>query len=69
MSYYVKDIAAALGAGFEGDGDFQVSTVAEPAHAKPDQIALATSPKYAEELSLGNAGSCRALDWRRLAKL
>ena len=55
MSYYVKDIAAALGAGFEGDGDFQVSTVAEPAHAKPDQIALATSPKYAEELSLGNA--------------
>jgi UDP-3-O-[3-hydroxymyristoyl] glucosamine N-acyltransferase len=55
MSYRVKDIAAALGAGFEGDGDYLVSTVAEPAHAKSDQIALALSPKYAGDLSLGNA--------------
>lgn len=55
MSYRVKDIAAALGAGYEGDGDYKVSTVAEPAHAKPDQIALALSPKYAQELSFGKA--------------
>jgi len=55
MSYRVKDIAMALGAGFEGDGDYQISTVAEPAHAKPGQIALALTPEYAKELSLGKA--------------
>ena len=55
MTYSVKDIAAALGAGFEGDGNYQVSSVAEPAHAKPDQIALALSSKYADNLSIGEA--------------
>lgn len=55
MVYSIKDIAAALGAKFEGDGNYQVSTVAEPAHAKLDQIALALNPKYANELFNGKA--------------
>ena len=55
MAYSVKEIAAALGAGYEGDGSYEVSTAAEPAHAKPDQVALALNPKYANDLFIGNA--------------
>jgi UDP-3-O-[3-hydroxymyristoyl] glucosamine N-acyltransferase len=55
MTHRLRDIAAALGAEFEGDGDWQVGRAAEPAEAGPDDLALAMDTSYAEGLSNGAA--------------
>lgn len=51
----VEQIASALDAKAVGDTSLQISAAAEPAMAGPDEIALATSPEYAEALSNGAA--------------
>jgi len=69
MSYTVKEIAAALGAEAFGDVDLRVSSVAEPAMAGPDDLALAMSPKYATGLPQGQARAAMlwaGADWQGL---
>ena len=55
MSHTVADIAAALGARFEGDGSLVIARAAEPAFAGPDDLALAMDQKYAAGLTQGKA--------------
>lgn len=55
MTYTIKDIAAALNADAAGNLDLDITRAAEPAEAASDELALAMSPKYADDLSRGNA--------------
>ncbi len=69
MVWQVSEIAAALGAVFEGDGSLKVSRAAEPAAAGPGDLALATAPAWGAALTQG--GALAALvwpeaDWRAL---
>lgn len=57
----IAEIAAALGAEAVGDTTIRVTGASEPALARPDQIALAMSPAYAEGLAQGQARA--ALVW------
>lgn len=69
MSHSIADIAAAIGARFEGDGAIQVSAAAEPAAATREQLALAMDPKYAEGLTRGQARAAvlwEGADWRAM---
>ena len=69
MAYTVKEIAAALGAEAFGATDLQISAVAEPGMAGPDDLALAMSPKYAETLPQGQARAAMlwaGADWQAL---
>jgi UDP-3-O-[3-hydroxymyristoyl] glucosamine N-acyltransferase len=65
----VAEIAAALGARFEGDGEIRICGAAEPAMAAPDQLALAMDQKYAEGFQTGSALAAMlwdGADWRAL---
>ncbi len=53
--YSVHEIAKTLDAQYAGDKTLVVTSAAEPQDANLDQIAIATSPKYAESLALGKA--------------
>lgn len=69
MVYKISDIATALGARFEGDGDVVISRAAEPAAATQGAIALAMTPKYADGLSAGDAEAAilwDGADWQAL---
>lgn len=69
MAHRIADIAAALGARFEGDGRVTVAAAAEPAQAGQDDLALAMSPRYAEGLALGGARAAilwQGADWKAL---
>lgn len=55
MPYTVAQIAEALGARAEGDTSLTILAAAEPASAGPDQLALAMTPDYGEQLSAGRA--------------
>lgn len=69
MSYTIAEIAAALGAQAEGDLDLVISGAAEPAHAGPQDLALAMDPKYADGLPKGSALAAlvwAGADWRAL---
>lgn len=55
MAYTIAEIAEALGAKALGALDFVVTSVAEPADAGPDQLALAMKPEYATGLERGQA--------------
>jgi UDP-3-O-[3-hydroxymyristoyl] glucosamine N-acyltransferase len=57
----VRDIAAALGAEFAGDGSLVVQAAAEPAAAGPRDLALAMDARYAAGLRQGQAAA--ALIW------
>lgn len=61
MSYTIEEIARALGSEARGNLSFAVARAAEPAAAGPADLALAMSPKYAEDLSKGQARA--ALVW------
>jgi UDP-3-O-[3-hydroxymyristoyl] glucosamine N-acyltransferase len=61
MQVTVSQIAAALGAGFAGDGTLAVRGAAEPAMAGPQDLALAMDPKYAPGLAKG--GALAAMLW------
>ena len=63
----IRDIAAELGAEFQGDGDFMILGAAEPAEAGPDDLAIAMSPKYEDGLKAGRARAAILwpdADWR-----
>lgn len=69
MAHSIAEIAAAIGAPFEGAGDLMIEGAAEPASATSDHLALATNPKYAEGLRLGQARAALlwpGADWRAL---
>lgn len=51
----VEQLAAAIAANFVGQGDLEITSAAEPQSAKPDQIAIATSPAYTSKLAIGGA--------------
>lgn len=55
MAYTVSQIAQALGLQVVGDGELVVTSVAEPASARRDQLALAMSEDFAAGLSEGRA--------------
>ncbi|MEM8789512.1 MAG: UDP-3-O-(3-hydroxymyristoyl)glucosamine N-acyltransferase [Pseudomonadota bacterium] len=67
--YTVGAVAQALGAPAEGDLTLEICSVAEPAAAGPDQLALAISPEFSEGLSAGAARAAvlwQGADWRAL---
>ncbi len=69
MAERLSDIAAALSARLEGDGDLCITGAAEPAEAGPGDLALAMQPAYAEGLSSGRARAAilwEGADWRAL---
>lgn len=53
--YTVREIAAALQLEAEGDLDLVIARAAEPQDAGPQDLAMATAAKYAENLSKGQA--------------
>lgn len=55
MRFTIQQIAQSLGAEAAGDLELTVVRAAEPGDAQADDLALAMSPKYAEELDAGNA--------------
>ncbi|MDU9003286.1 UDP-3-O-(3-hydroxymyristoyl)glucosamine N-acyltransferase [Sedimentitalea todarodis] len=55
MTFTIEQIATALGADAVGDLSLAIKGAAEPADAKPDELALAMSPKYGEALTAGRA--------------
>lgn len=55
QTFSIGDIADALGADVFGDRTVTVSSVAEPQDATSRDLAMATTPAYAEKLSLGAA--------------
>jgi UDP-3-O-[3-hydroxymyristoyl] glucosamine N-acyltransferase len=55
MTYTVSEIAKALGADAVGETDLPISRACEPAQARQGELALAMSPKYAENLEKGSA--------------
>lgn len=52
----VRDIAAALGASFEGDGNLEIRKVANLKTAQADEISFLSDPKYREILDESQAG-------------
>ncbi len=69
MSHTVSQIATALGAPFEGDGDIVVHGAAEPQTADATQLAVAMSEKYAPGLAKGHARAALVwdgADWQAL---
>ncbi|MCJ8333891.1 MAG: UDP-3-O-(3-hydroxymyristoyl)glucosamine N-acyltransferase [Epibacterium sp.] len=53
--FTVRTIAETLGAEAAGNLDLEILSAAEPQDAGPDQIAIATQAKYADQLSAGQA--------------
>lgn len=69
MTYSIKDIAAAIGAQTAGDTSLTILRAAEPADAGPDDLAMAMSPKYAEDLGKGQARTAMLwpdADWQAM---
>ncbi|MEX5728872.1 UDP-3-O-[3-hydroxymyristoyl] glucosamine N-acyltransferase [Rhodovulum iodosum] len=69
MRYTIREMAEALGAEAAGDTTITVAGAAEPADAAPDQLALASDPKYAEGLAQGAARAALlwpGADWQAL---
>ncbi|OWJ80569.1 MULTISPECIES: UDP-3-O-(3-hydroxymyristoyl)glucosamine N-acyltransferase [Haematobacter] len=69
MDHTVTEIAAALDARVEGDGEIRISGVAEPQEARADQLAVAMDPKYADGLVKGHARAAilwADADWESL---
>jgi UDP-3-O-[3-hydroxymyristoyl] glucosamine N-acyltransferase len=55
MRHSLKEIAASLGAETLGDASLAVDRLAEPGEAGPDDLALAVTPKFADELTASRA--------------
>ncbi|WP_227286139.1 UDP-3-O-(3-hydroxymyristoyl)glucosamine N-acyltransferase [Boseongicola sp. H5] len=69
MGHTIEQIAAALGAEALGAVDLEVTGLAEPARAGPDQLALAMSEKFLADLSNGAARAAvlgAGSDWQAL---
>jgi UDP-3-O-[3-hydroxymyristoyl] glucosamine N-acyltransferase len=69
MKHAVADIAAALGARFEGAGDVAVIGAAEPASAGPEHLAMAMDPRYGDGIAKGRARAAilwDGADWQAM---
>lgn len=69
MSYTLAEIAKAIGAEAVGDTSLTISRASEPATAQKGDLALAMSPKYAEDLGKGRAEAAilwAGADWSAL---
>ncbi len=69
MTHTVKEIAAALGAEAFGATDITIMRAAEPADARPEDLALAMSPEYAHRLAEGRAQVAmlwQGADWQAM---
>ncbi len=69
MSYSISQIATALGARFEGDGELSITHASEPQDAAADALAIAMDPKYGARLSDGKAQAAilwDGADWSEL---
>ena len=69
MSFSIAEIAEAIGAKAVGDTALKIRAVAEPASAGADQLAMASTPKYAEALAQGQARAAMLwadADWQAL---
>lgn len=69
MTFTIEQIASALGAEAAGDLSLAIARAAEPADARPQDLALAMSPKYAESLEKGQARAAllwEGADWRAM---
>ncbi|MGI9368593.1 MAG: UDP-3-O-(3-hydroxymyristoyl)glucosamine N-acyltransferase [Ruegeria sp.] len=69
MQFTVQQIAEAIGAEADGNTDLTIVRAAEPSDARPTDLAMAMSPKYAEALSKGSARVAvlwQGADWRNL---
>ena len=69
MAYSVGEIAKALGVDALGALDIEITCLSEPADAGPNDLALATKPQYAEQLSKGRARVAMlwdGADWQAL---
>ncbi|MEM1362527.1 MAG: UDP-3-O-(3-hydroxymyristoyl)glucosamine N-acyltransferase [Pseudomonadota bacterium] len=69
MAYTVAEIAAAIGAEYQGDGALSLNGAAEPADAGASDLALAMAPKYADALKAGHATAAMLwpdADWQAL---
>ncbi|CUH80443.1 UDP-3-O-(3-hydroxymyristoyl)glucosamine N-acyltransferase [Tropicibacter naphthalenivorans] len=62
MTHTIAEIADALGLSFQGDGGLHITSVAEPAQAQADQLALAMRPDFAEGLRDGQAQAAMMWD-------
>ncbi|MCL3882448.1 UDP-3-O-(3-hydroxymyristoyl)glucosamine N-acyltransferase [Marivita sp. GX14005] len=62
MPHTIAEIAAALGIRAEGDTALAVSAVAEPARARPGDLALAMKPAFAEQIAQGRAQAAMLWD-------
>ncbi|MEO0765761.1 MAG: UDP-3-O-(3-hydroxymyristoyl)glucosamine N-acyltransferase [Pseudomonadota bacterium] len=69
MRYTVAEIADAIGAQAAGDTSLVISALAEPASAGPDDLAMASTAKYADALQDGSAQAAflwADADWQDL---
>lgn len=69
MPHTIRDLAAALGAEAAGNLDLTIARAAEPQAAGQQDLALATSPAYAEGLAKGQARAALlwpGADWQEL---
>lgn len=69
MTHTVEQIAQALGTEALGNTALRIERAAEPGSAGPDDLALAMSPKYAEDLGKGQARAAMVwpdADWQAL---
>ncbi len=69
MSFTIAEIAREIGASAVGDLTLKVSSVAEPAAARDDQLAIATTAKFVEQIVVGNAQAALLesdTDWKSL---
>ncbi|MCT4557997.1 MAG: UDP-3-O-(3-hydroxymyristoyl)glucosamine N-acyltransferase [Pelagimonas sp.] len=67
MTYTLDQIATSLGLNVVGDGGLTVSSVAEPAMAGPDQLAMAMRPEFAEGIKDSQAQAAmmwEGADWQ-----
>lgn len=58
----LTDIAAALGARLEGDGEIEISAVAGMEHAKPGDLTFLANPKYAPKVKNTQASAILATE-------
>lgn len=69
MSFTIAQIARAIDAQAVGETDLTIHSVAEPASALADQLAMASTPAYAENLAHGAAQAAflwATADWQSL---
>ncbi|MCY4152408.1 MAG: UDP-3-O-(3-hydroxymyristoyl)glucosamine N-acyltransferase [Aestuariivita sp.] len=69
MTFTIAEIAREIGASAVGDLTLEVSSIAEPATARDDQLAIATTVKFVEQIAVGDAQAAlldSKTDWKSL---